>query len=218
MPLFDFLRRGKKASADDGRAEGARAERPRGAGIPFDGLTEEWRLTGRMHIEGRLSDSLNKREAIAISDVQWAPIDGSGVFQPVPGLKSVDPYDLILVHAGEATQPPMTESERLAHKIHKIDYDVSLEVPPFRVIGTVHLHPGAEPERLLDRASEMFVPVTEAVALLGELRVGDPDVDTFLVNRYYLRGVEQIDKRTGEKPQKLPGQPLGGISWQEKSR
>ena len=27
--------------------------------------------------------------------------------------------------------------------------------------------------------------------------VGDPDVDTVLVNRFYLRGVEQIDKRTG---------------------
>ena len=47
--------------------------------------------------------------------------------------------------------------------------------------------------------------------------VGDPDVDTVLVNRFYLRGVEQIDKRTGEKAQKLPGQPLGGINWQDRS-
>jgi hypothetical protein len=215
---FDFLRRRRKEQVEGKRPEGLRGPWPPGGGIPFDGLTEEWRLIGRMHIDGRLSDALNKREAIAISDVQWSPIDGSAAFQPVPGLKSVDPYDLIVVLAGEATQPPMTESERLAHKVHKIAYDVALEVPPFRVIGTVHLHPGAEPERLLDRASEMFVPVTEAVALLGEREIGDPSVDTFLVNRFYLRGVEQIDKRTGEKPQKLPGQPLGGISWQEKSR
>ena len=44
-----------------------------------------------------------------------------------------------------------------------------------------------------------------------------PEVDTVLVNRFYLRGVEQIDKRTGLKPQKLPGAPLGGITWQDRS-
>ena len=30
-----------------------------------------------------------------------------------------------------------------------------------------------------------------------------------LVNRFYLRGVEQVDKRTGEPHQKLPGRPAG---------
>ena len=39
-----------------------------------------------------------------------------------------------------------------------------------------------------------------------------------LVNRFYLRGVEQIDKRTGLKPQKLPGAPMGGTCWQDRSR
>ena len=43
-------------------------------------------------------------------------------------------------------------------------------------------------------------------------------MDAILVNRFYLRGVEQIDRRTGEQPQKLPGSPLGGISWQDRSR
>jgi hypothetical protein len=37
------------------------------------------------------------------------------------------------------------------------------------------------------------------------------------VNRFYLRGVEQVDKRTGLKAQKLPGAPLGGITWQDRS-
>jgi hypothetical protein len=63
----------------------------------------------------------------------------------------------------------------------------------------------------------MFVPVVEAVATFGEQRVGDPEVDTILVNRFYLRGVEQVDKRTGLKAQKLPGAPLGGITWQDRS-
>ena len=45
---------------------------------------------------------------------------------------------------------------------------MALEVPPFRVIGTVYLHPGSEPDRLMERSTEMFVPVVEAVAQLGE--------------------------------------------------
>jgi hypothetical protein len=186
--------------------------------VPFDGLTEEWRLVGRMAVTGRLSDALNKREAIAISDVSWAPIDGSADFTPVPGLKSVDPYDLILVLAGEGSQPPLGDEERAAHKVHKVPYDVALEVPPFRVIGTVYLYPGSEPDRLLDRATGMFVPVVDAVAYLAGTAVSDPVVEAILVNRFYLRGVEQVDKRTGERPAKLPGAPLGGVSWQDRSR
>ena len=79
------------------------------------------------------------------------------------------------------------------------------------------LHPGSEPERLLDRATEMFVAVTDAVATFGEERVGSEDIDTVLVNRFYLRGVEQVDKRTGVRAPRLPGQPLGGITWQDRS-
>jgi hypothetical protein len=53
--------------------------------------------------------------------------------------------------------------------------------------------------------------------MMGDQRVGDPDVETVLVNRFYLRGVEQVDKRTGLKAQKLPGRPLGGTTWQDRS-
>ncbi len=64
MP-FGFHRRGsaepaKAAPADaspglaaDGRRSAARA------GVPFDGLTEDWRLVGFMDLEGRLLDILN---------------------------------------------------------------------------------------------------------------------------------------------------------------
>jgi hypothetical protein len=213
---FDFLRRKKDQSS--GPARDADSLVPAGKLASFDGLTEEWRLRGRMGVDGRLSDALNKREALPISDVSWAPIDGSAGFTPVPGLKSIDPYDLIVVLAGEATQPPLSEAEKVAHKVHKIAYDVALEAPPFRIVGTVYLYPGSEPDRLLDRATEMFVPVVDAVAYLGDTVVSDPDIDTILVNRFYLRGVEQVDRRTGERPQKLPGAPLGGVSWQDRSR
>ncbi len=184
--------------------------------MPFTALTEDWRLHGHMEIAGRLSDALNKREAIAIHDVTWGPPDSTEL-DAAPGLRSVDPYDLILVTAGEDSLPPLTDTERVALKVHKVAYDVALEVPPFRVVGTVYLHPGSEPDRLLDRSSEMFVPVAEATARLGEVEVTDPEVEVILVNRFYLRGVAQVDKRTGEPHQRLPGSPLGGTSWQDRS-
>ncbi len=139
-------------------------------GVPFIGLTEDWRLRGRMDISGRLSDALNKREAIPITEVSWGPPDGSTPLEEAPGLRSVDPYDLILVTAGEDSLPPLTDTERTALKVHKVAYDVALEVPPFRVVGTVYLHPGSEPDRLLDRSSEMFVAIVDAVARLGRHR------------------------------------------------
>ena len=216
MPL-NFLRRKKKTEQPAAVAAAPTGLRALRTGVAFDGITEEWRLIGRMDVEGRLSDALNKREAITIHDVRWGPMDDSGPMVEAPGLRSIDPYDLILVLAGEGSMPELTESEKAAHKVHKVSYDVALEAPPFRVIGTVFLHPGSEPERLLDRSSEMFVPVVDAVAMLGDQRIGDPDVDTVLVNRFYLRGVEQVDKRTGLKHQRMPGAPLGGITWQDRS-
>ncbi|MEO5885638.1 MAG: hypothetical protein ABIQ58_09020, partial [Candidatus Limnocylindrales bacterium] len=112
---------------------------------------------------------------------------------------------------------PLSVAERSAYKVHKIAYEVALELPPFRVIGTVHLYPGSEPDRLLDRATEMFLPVVEAVASLDGQPLGET-VEAILVNRFYLRGVEQIDRRTGQPHQRLPGAPLGGVSWQDRSR
>jgi hypothetical protein len=210
---FDFLRRRKDAPEVIDQSTG----RAVGRGVPFDGLTEEWRIVGEMHIAGRLSDALNKREAVTISNVRWAPIDGSAELEPASGLKAVDPYDLILVMAGAVTLPPLTDAERMAYKVHKIPYDVALEVPPFRVIGTVYMTPGSEPERLLDRATEMFVPLVNATAYLAERKLAE-EMDAILVNRFYLRGLEQIDRRTGERPLPLPGAPLGGTSWQDRSR
>ena len=229
MP-FGFLKRrtsGGPAAAARGAAARAAADAAQSPaplhvgperGIPFTALTEDWRLRGRMQITGRLSDALNRREAIAITDVSWGPPDAGAALDEAPGLKSVDPYDLILITAGEDSLPPLTDTERAALRVHKVPYDVSLEMPPFRVVGTVYMHPGSEPEGLLTRSTEMFIPVVDAVAKLGDTVVSDPDVEVILVNRFYLRGVAQVDKRTGEAPTPLPGGPLGGTSWQERSR
>ena len=217
MP-FEFLRRKKDEPTDAGTAETPTQPAAMGAGVTFDGMTEDWRLVGRMLVTGRLSDALNKREPIALADVQWAPMDGSEPLAPAPGLKSVDPYDLVLVIADADSLPVMTESERSAHKVHKVTYEVGLEVPPYRVIGTVMLYPGYEPARLLERSNDMFVAVINATATMGGRTVSQPETDVILVNRAYMRGVEQIDARTGERYEKLPGGSLGGAQWSDKAR
>ena len=215
MP-FDFLKRKKDRS---GQAAGA-AVTPAAIqpGLPFDAATEDWRLVGRMLIDGRLSDALNKREPIAIEEVSWAPIDGSEALAPAPGLKSVDPYDLVIVLTGNELPPEMSDSERSAHKVHKVSYEVALEVPPYRVVGTVYLYPGSEPDQMMGRSSEMFVPVVDATATIGDRVIGPARVDVILVNRAYLRGVEQVDARTGERHEKLPGSSLGGVNWTDRTR
>ena len=158
MP-FDFLKRKKgDDEADASAAAGPEPEvvAPSGRGTVFEGYSEEWHLVGQMAVDGRLSDALNKREQM-ISDVQWGPIDGSSPMSEAPGLRSIDPYDLIIVIAGAGTLPPMTDAEKNAHRIHKVRYDLALEAPPFKVIGTVYLHPGSAPAATA-RSIERDVP------------------------------------------------------------
>ncbi len=207
MP-FDFLRRRKGPAREPtggaseprltrtgpaGLATSAGAARTAqgGAGIRFDGLTEDWRLNGTMHVEGRLSDVLNRRESVSISDMHWAPIDGSEPMVPAPGLKSIDPYDLIAVLAGPETLPEYTEAEKAARRVRKEPYQVVLEAPPFRILGTVHVFPGTDPGQMLEQIPEMFIPLTGAIAYVNDRPVADPGIEVVLVNRLYVRGVEQ---------------------------
>jgi hypothetical protein len=214
---FDFLKR-KGARADPAAPAATGRVQGETRSVAFEGFTEEWRLVGTMHVAGRLSDVINRREPIEISEVRWMPIDGSAPLEDAPGLRTVDPYDLIVIMTDDGSLPIMSEEQRAANRVHKVSYDVALEAPPYRVVGTVFLHPGTEPDRLLDRASEMFVPVVEARCTIGERALTEDAVDAILVNRFYLRGVDQIDLRTGEPHQRLPGAPLGGVSWQDRSR
>jgi hypothetical protein len=189
---FDFLRRGSKGPAATRSSAGSHPAAARGeAAIRFDGLTDEWRLTGTMHAEGRLSDLLNRRESIAISDVSWAPIDGSKPFEAAPGLKSIDPYDLIAVLAGPDTLPAFSDAEKAARRIRKAPYPVVLEAPPYRITGTVHVFPGSDPQQTMEQTTEMFVPLTDAIAYINDRPVADPGMEVVLVNRLYVRGVAE---------------------------
>jgi hypothetical protein len=214
MP-FGFHRRNREeaaaAAAKEGRvpADGSRSARTR-SGVPFEGLTDEWRLVGLMELEGRLLDILNRREPIPLGDMAWATLDALDDTTPAPGLQKVDPYDLIVVLAGDRTLPPLNDAEKAALRVHKVAYDVVLEVPPFRVLGKVFLHAGSEPERLMDRSSDLFFPVTNAVVLAGKAQLGAAASDVVLVNRSYLRGVEQVEGlELGAEREARPDEPSG---------
>ncbi len=211
MP-FGFLRRKRAGDSKAAREPADVDAMHRGAprGVAFTAITEDWRLRGRMQISGRLSDALNKREAIAITDVSWGAPEAGAALEPAPGLKSVDPYDLILVTASEDSLPPLSDAERSALKLHRVPYTVALEVPPFRVSGTVYMHPGSEPDRLLDRSTEMFVPVVDAVAQFNERRVSEGNEEVILVNRFYLRGVALVDQSAGGQPARRADSPAEG--------
>ncbi len=222
MPSFKLFNRGAgtrstaSPAADQQDAPASQAAAPPPPeGIPFDALTDEWRLRGVMRVEGRLSDALNRRERIAIGDVSWAPADGSRPFTVAPGLQAVDPYDLVVVLGGAESLPHQSDAERSAHRIHKVAYDVALDCPPFRVVGTVHLHPGTDPARLLDRVTGLFIPVTGAETFLEGRRIGEARVEVALVNKSYLRGVEQLDGGSGtlaNRPARTAAADGAGVS------
>ena len=114
MPLLDFFRRSKAPPPAP-----PSAVEPVRAGMPFDCCTEDWRIRGRVNTAGRLIDSLNHREALEIADAEWAPLNASTEFQAVPGLKSVDPYDVLVVFASAATMPGRSQEATAAHRRSK---------------------------------------------------------------------------------------------------
>ncbi len=188
MPLLDIFRKKRPEAA----TPAAGPEIP--PGTLLHGYTEDWHLRGRVRLDGRLLDALDLREPLAIEDVEWAPVDGSGGFEPAPGLRTVDPYDLILVFAGPGTMPERTPEEAAAHRRAKEHFSVLLHLPPFRIAGVVHLYPGNEPLSLLDRATHLFFAVTDADAAVGDVRIGPPEPTTILANHSYLTRVEQIER------------------------
>ncbi len=198
----------------DQASEAAAPETPGGGSrgprsVRFIGYTEDWRLEAAMQLTGRLLDTVNRRDAIPLADVTWAPLDGSAAMEPAPGIQSVDPYDLIVVVAAEDTLAAVTAEERAAHRVHKVTFEVALEAPPFRVVGTISLHPGTSPETLMERGTQMFAAIKDSVVTVGDGLIDLGGAEVVLVNRFYLRDVAQVDRTTGLPHEPFPGSRQG---------
>ncbi len=191
MPLFDIFRRKPQAAEPPQEAP---AQEP---GTPIDACTEDWRIRGQVAIDGRLLDALNRRDPLSIVSAEWAPIDGSAPFEAVPGLRTLDPFDLLVVFARPDSMPARSLEEIAARRRSKDSFDVLVDLSPFQVVGTVHLYPGLGASSLLERSSDLFIAFTGAVAALPSgQRVGPGEPTTIMVNRSYLTHVEQVDEDT----------------------
>jgi hypothetical protein len=184
---FRFLRREKFRR---GPARGV----PVAGGLPFEGVTDEWRLSGLMTVEGTVLDALNRRERIPIAAVRWGPLGSDEMLQEAPGLRAINPYDLIVALVGASAGQQRTGRTRITSE----PFDVALDCPPLRLAGTVHLGPGEDEGVLLMSAPELFFPLTRPVVLMDRKPVDLPDAELALVNRGYLRDVRRIDARTME--------------------
>ena len=197
MP-FGFLRRKAPEPSTTGAADASEAPESTARGpreVALEGLTDEWHLRGRLILTGRLLDTLNQREPMAVTNVEWRPADGSAGFEPAPGIHAIDPYDLVVVIATPETLAPMTEEEREAHRLRRVRFDVLVEAPPYTATGTVHLASGTEPEMLLDRQSAMWFALTDPSIAIGDRSVElGSSGDAVLVNRFYMRAIAPAER------------------------
>ena len=109
-------------------------------------------VTGHIATEGeRITDLLAERRGLRVQleDGTWEQID-------------VDDIRLVA--------PPPHASKR---RIHRSKHRVQLLVPPYKVMGVVHLPPGTQLDPFVLRTGRLVLPVTGAW-LLGD---GDPSVD-----------------------------------------
>ncbi len=109
-------------------------------------------VSGHVVTEGeRITDLLAERRGlrVQVEDGSWEQID-------------VDDIRLIA--------PPPHASKR---RIHRSKHRVQLLVPPYQVMGVVHLPPGTQLDPFVLRTGRVVLPVTRAWLLAD----GDPSVD-----------------------------------------
>ena len=114
---------------------------------------------------------------LTVRESRWYPIDGSPPSHR--GQDSVAPDDILLI---------VTPEPEL--RVHMAWFDVTLDVGPYRVTGSLATHPGFDPARAIARPSTDFVALREAtIELLGH---ADADVAArpyINVNRYAVESV-----------------------------
>ena len=165
---------------------------PGPATIVFYGLTADQRVIGEIVFAGRLSDALNQRNPLPINAVRIAPIDDQAPFVCAPAYKSIDPYGFELVVLGPDSLPRFDAEQQIARRIRRASHLVEINLPPYRVTGTIWLDTGATIETLFGRIIKLYLPVTGAQVTIGSRVVDLKGSDAVLVNLLALRGVKEL--------------------------
>jgi hypothetical protein len=117
-------------------------------------------------------DGPDLESGLAVGDVRWYPIDGG---QPAHrGEMRLQPDEILLV---------VTEEPEIG--IHMNWHDISLDVGPYRVSGSIATMPGFDPDKALARPGSTYVPLRDAtIELLGRSDVEPAKRAHLHVNRY----------------------------------
>lgn len=160
-------------------------------GVRFIGLTEDRIVEGDLAIDERLSDLLNRRDPIAISNALESSFADPTPVALASERSEIDPYEFLIVFAAAGSTPEHGRSRQMAHRVRKVPREAVLSVPPFEVVGTIHLYPDVAVADVLGRAHELFLPVTTAAVYLGSQLLGVTAIDTVLVNRHQLSAARE---------------------------
>ena len=128
-----------------------------------DGISEGWIPA----LEGRLSDGLNDADRMRFRET---PDDGPEEWVEVE-LDSV-------VAVAAAPRPP--SPQRVGRRQHAVE----IEAGPYRVRGTVHMPPGADPNRYVAASAKQWLPLTGCTVAAGE---DEWAVDVVIVNLDHAR-------------------------------
>ncbi|HET7702015.1 MAG TPA: hypothetical protein VFK35_01335 [Candidatus Limnocylindrales bacterium] len=125
--------------------------------------------------QGRLRDILDDDGDLLVERVTWHPIDGT---TPQPcGELSVTGDDILIAVADVIGDLP----------VHAQWHDISLDVGPYRVTGSMPTMPGFDPGRALARPSGEFVLLRDVrIALASDADGGAVEQPAALVNRYVV--------------------------------
>ncbi len=156
----------------------------------FRAWTEDLYISGFVADSERLSDALNRREPLKVDQPKIHGLRSAGWPTRPEGDVIIDPFDLEFV-LGHASVVPM--ADRLAKRIHKVQYPVIIEGQNFEIVGAMHVFAGNTPEFALHRAGQLFLPITEPSVRRGGRVVSDRYTDIALVNRYAVRSIQQLD-------------------------
>lgn len=184
-PLRVLLDRARGAADAPGDRHGPTARRA--PSLEFVAYAEDCILSGRIRLEAeRLTDMLNERDEILLSDVMVERHDATGT---VEISEIVVARDEILL--AQATGPRGSQARRRRTRQHPL----VLRVGPYQVHGYFHERPGLEPLTAILRR-QVMVPITDAwieyPTDVGPHRVR---VGAILVNRDHIDGVAHGDEQ-----------------------
>jgi len=155
----------------------------------FVALTENGRIDAHLAQSGvSLTAALGRRSPISIKDARQGPTNGVPMTQ-AGSTKSVDPFDITVAMPALDGEPCVSDTDRDVWSKFRIVYDVSIEAPPFKVVGVLLLLPSQDPMALTERGSELFLPVFAPSVQFNGTPIIDTPRDGVLVNRSHIRRV-----------------------------